>query len=216
MPRPAPLLAALLLLLAAPAQARAQDQVPTAPATGSSPVPPEPPAPLPLNVARLVLGVGFGSAGWGCHEAMSLYPYYQCTRWSYGAFIPGIVGLGADLSLGGPSFLGLGVNGMLGKVTFSNAGFSNASARLAVLEGYADYVHKFGDPDQRTRGRVRAGLAAYLGGGQAGGALRIGGGATFLNHRRLGVGLEVVVEGGVFAGYWASTLQVLVAPEWRF
>jgi hypothetical protein len=27
------------------------------------------------------------------------------------------------------------------------------------------------------------------------------------------VGLDLILEGGVFGGYWVSTLQILVSPE---
>jgi hypothetical protein len=198
---------AMSAVLCAAAPARALE--------GPAAPPPAVPEPVPQNLLRLNLGVGIGSEGWGCRAGLDRDPYYSCSPWTYGGYIPFVLGLGVDLHLGGPSHLGLGGNVMLGSLSFSIAGFANVSQRLTVGEGYLDYVHKFGSADQGTRGRVRAGGAFYLGAGQAGGALRIGGGASFLSHSRLGMGLDLILEGGAFGGYWVSTLQIVVSPELR-
>lgn len=170
-------------------------------------------SPALQNLLRLEVGLGIGSEGWGCHAGLDLNPYYACNAWTYGGYLPFVLGVGMDLQLDGRSFLSPGVNVLLGTLSFSNAGFSNANQRLTTWEGYLDYVFKFGEPDQWTRGRVRAGVAGYLGGGLGGGGLRIGGGASFFQPSRVGVGLDLILEGGVFGGYWVSTLQILVSPE---
>ena len=47
-------------------------------------------------------------------------------------------------------------------------------------------------------------------------AIQIGGGASFLNANRVGVGFDMVLEGGSFNGYWIGGLQLLVSPEFHF
>jgi hypothetical protein len=49
-----------------------------------------------------------------------------------------------------------------------------------------------------------------------GGGFRIGGGASFLNANRLGLGLDLVLEGGSYQGYWIGGLQLLASPEFHF
>ena len=54
-----------------------------------------------------------------------------------------------------------------------------------------------GRPTQDTVGRFRIGGGMYIGPNSTiGGAFRIGGGASFLNTNRLGIGLDLVLEGG--------------------
>jgi len=52
--------------------------------------------------------------------------------------------------------------------------------------------------------------------GGFGGAFRLGGGASFLNARRLGIGLDIVLEGGSYQGYWIGGLQLIASPEFHF
>jgi len=49
-----------------------------------------------------------------------------------------------------------------------------------------------------------------------GGVFRIGGGASFLNTNRLGIGLDVVLEGGGINGNWVGGIQLLASPEFHF
>jgi hypothetical protein len=66
-------------------------------------------------------------------------------------------------------------------------------------------------------GRFRVGGGMYIGPNSTiGGAFRIGGGASFLNANRLGVGVDLVLEGGAINGYWIGGLQLLVSPEFHF
>ena len=44
----------------------------------------------------------------------------------------------------------------------------------------------------------------------------IGGGASFLNSNRFGIGLDLVLEGGGYNGYWVGGLQLLASPEFHF
>jgi hypothetical protein len=53
-------------------------------------------------------------------------------------------------------------------------------------------------------------------GGNVGGAFRIGGGASFFNSNRFGIGLDLVVEGGSLNGQWIGGLQLLASPEFHF
>jgi hypothetical protein len=91
------------------------------------------------------------------------------------------------------------------------------SASVTVWEPTLDYVAKFGPPSMDTVGRFRVGGGMYIGpNSTVGGAFRIGGGASFLNASRLGIGLDIVLEGGGYNGQWVGGLQLLASPELHF
>jgi hypothetical protein len=70
---------------------------------------------------------------------------------------------------------------------------------------------------QPTLGRMRIGAQGYFGSqGGSGGGFRIGGGGSFLNDSKLGIGLDVVLEGGWIRGYWVSSIQLMASPEFHF
>jgi len=56
----------------------------------------------------------------------------------------------------------------------------------------------------------------YIGPNSGLGAFRIGGGASFLNSKRLGIGLDLVLEGGGYEGYRIGALQLMASPEFHF
>lgn len=180
---------------------------------------PQPIQPMQVwnNVARVNLGVGFYNSGWyDCYY----YWGYNCTTGSYTSYIPFVVGPQVDFNLGGMNNLSVGFTVGFGNVsvTYFN-GFTNISeTRSATLwEPTLDYVAKFGPPTMDTVGRFRVGGGMYIGpNSNLGGAFRIGGGASFLNTNRLGIGLDLVLEGGGFNGYWIGGLQLLVSPELHF
>ncbi len=171
------------------------------------------------NVGRVNLGVGFYNSGWyNCYYG---YYYGTCTSGSYGSYIPFMVGPQVDFNLGGMNNLSVGFTVGFGSVSYSYYNVSNvyvsSSKSVTLWEPTVDYVAKFGPPTQDTVGRFRVGGGMYIGpNSNLGGAFRIGGGASFLNANRLGVGIDIVLEGGGFNGYWIGGLQLLVSPEIHF
>ncbi len=170
------------------------------------------------NVARVNLGVGFYNSGW--YNCYYNYYYASCPSGSYGSYIPFMVGPQVDLNLGGMNNLSLGFTVGFGSVSYSfynGPVYYSGSHSVTMWEPTVDYVAKFGPPTQDTVGRFRVGGGMYIGpDSKLGGAFRIGGGASFLNTNRLGVGLDIVLEGGGFNGYWIGGLQLLVSPEFHF
>lgn len=209
------LVAALALAVASPALAQYTFTQP-----GQQP---QPIQPLQVwnNVARVNVGVGFYNSGW--YNCYYWGPYYPtCNSGSYGSYIPFVVGPQVDLNLGGMNNISVGFLVGFGTIT-SNTDLcpgglcGTQSNSVTMWEPTLDYVAKFGPPTQDTVGRFRVGGGMYIGpNSNVGGAFRIGGGASFLNANRLGVGLDLVLEGGGFNGYWIGGLQLLVAPEFHF
>jgi hypothetical protein len=170
------------------------------------------------NVARVNLGVGFYNSGWyNCYYG---YYYGSCTSGSYGSYIPFLVGPQVDLNLGGMNNISVGFTVGFGTVSgtiYDGINYVSQSRNVTLWEPTIDYVAKFGPPTQDTVGRFRVGGGMYIGpDSNLGGAFRIGGGASFLNANRLGVGIDLVLEGGGFNGYWVGGLQLLVSPEFHF
>ncbi len=170
------------------------------------------------NVARVNLGVGFYNSGW--YNCYYNYYYASCPSGSYGSYIPFMVGPQVDLNLGGMNNLSIGFTVALGTVSYSFYNgplYVSGSNNVTIWEPTIDYVAKFGPPTQDTVGRFRIGGGMYIGpNSNLGGAFRIGGGASFFNTNRLGIGLDIVLEGGGFNGYWIGGLQLLVSPEFHF
>jgi hypothetical protein len=181
------------------------------------------------NVARVNLGVGFYNSGW----ATCYYGWYYgtCVAGSYTDYIPFMVGPQVDLNLGGMNNVSVGFTVAMGTVSTTwtsgagqvcpggniPGGTCSASASVTIWEPTIDYVAKFGPPSQDTVGRFRVGGGMYIGPNSTiGGAFRIGGGASFLNSNRLGIGLDLVLEGGGFNGQWVGGLQLLASPEFHF
>ena len=181
---------------------------------------PQPVQPMQVwnNVARVNLGVGFYNSGWyNCYYG---WYYGTCTSGSYTSYIPFLVGPQVDLNLGGMNNLSVGFTVALGTVSTTYwDGFQDVSrsANVTIWEPTIDYVAKFGPATMDTVGRFRVGGGMYIGPNSTiGGAFRIGGGASFLNSNRLGIGLDIVLEGGGFNGYWIGGLQLLASPEFHF
>jgi hypothetical protein len=169
------------------------------------------------NVARVNLGVGFYNSGWyDCYY----YYGYNCSSGSYTSYIPFLVGPQVDFNIGGMNNLSVGFTVGIGNVTATYwTGLADVSQTVSATlwEPTIDYVAKFGPPSMDTVGRFRIGGGMYIGpNSKLGGAFRIGGGASFLNANRLGIGMDLVLEGGSFNGYWIGGLQLLVSPELHF
>jgi hypothetical protein len=170
------------------------------------------------NVARVNLGVGFYNSGW--YNCYYNYYYASCPSGSYASYIPFMVGPQLDFNLQGMNNISVGFTVSMGTITstywngFADVSVSNS---VTVWEPTLDYVAKFGPPTQDTVGRFRIGGGMYIGpNSTVGGAFRIGGGASFLNANRLGIGLDLVLEGGGYNGQWVGGLQLLASPEFHF
>jgi hypothetical protein len=183
------------------------------------------PTPQPVevwnNVARVNLGVSFYNSGYyNCSYWGYYYPYYTCSSGSFISYIPFTFGPQVDINLGGMNNLSVGLTIMYGNVSgtvYVNNISESASKSAWLWEPTIDYVAKFGPPTQDTVGRFRVGGGMYFGPNSGlGGAFRIGGGASFLNSNRLGVGLDLVLEGGGYQGYWIGGLQLVASPEFHF
>jgi hypothetical protein len=169
------------------------------------------------NVARVNLGVGFYNSGY--YDCYYYWGYY-CTTGSYTSYIPFVVGPQIDFNLGGSNNLSVGFTVLMGTVSstyYTGLVYVDASTSVTVWEPTIDYVAKFGPPSQDTVGRFRVGGGMLIGpNSNIGGVFRIGGGASFLNSNRLGIGLDLVLEGGVYRGYWIGGLQLVASPEFHF
>jgi hypothetical protein len=170
------------------------------------------------NVARVNLGVGFYNSGF--YDCSYYYYPYTCSSGSYSSYIPFMVGPQVDFNLGGMNNISVGFTVDFGSITstyYNNIAYVSDSKSVTIWEPTIDYVAKFGPPSQDTVGRFRVGGGMYIGpDSKIGGAFRIGGGASFLNANRLGVGLDLVLEGGSYNGYWVGGLQLLASPEFHF
>lgn len=169
-------------------------------------------------LARLNVGVGFYNSGW--YNCNYYYPYYACDSGSYSSYIPFTAGVQFDIPLGGTNFLTPGFQFMTGTIdaTYNN-GFqqTNNSAHEILYEPTVDYVGKFGSTSSDSVGRFRLGGALYFGSsGGSGGGFRTGIGGSFFNTHSIGLGLDMVFEGGSFHGYWIGGIQLLISPEFHF
>jgi hypothetical protein len=173
------------------------------------------------NVARVNLGVSFFNSGYyNCNYWYGYYPTYTCGSGSFVSYIPFTVGPQFDFNLQGMNNISVGFNVFLGTATgtlYSGLVSQSVSKSATIWEPTVDYVAKFGPPSQDTVGRFRVGGGMYIGpNSELGGAFRIGGGASFLNSNRLGIGLDLVLEGGGYNGYWIGGLQLVASPEFHF
>jgi hypothetical protein len=169
------------------------------------------------NVARVNLGVGFYNSGY--YDCYYWYGY-NCSTGSYTSYIPFIVGPQVDFALGGMNNISVGFTVSMGTVTstyYDNINYVDTSRSVTVWEPTVDYVAKFGPPTQDTVGRFRLGGGMLIGPNSSiGGVFRIGGGASFFNSNRFGIGLDIVLEGGGMNGNWVGGLQLLASPEFHF
>lgn len=172
------------------------------------------------NVVRVNLGVGFYNAGWySCYYTPG-WGWTTCSSSSYTSYIPFLVGPQIDLNVGGMNNISVGFNVAMGTVNstwWNGIQTLSHSDNVTMWEPTVDYVAKFGPSTQDTVGRFRIGGGMYIGpDSRVGGAFRIGGGVSFLNASRIGAGLDLVLEGGSFNGYWIGGLQLQVSPEFHF
>jgi hypothetical protein len=167
------------------------------------------------NVARVNLGVSFYNSTW--YSCYSWGWTVACSTNAWASYIPFTVGPQLDLNLDGPNNISVGFNVLLGTAVGTVPTGQSVSGSVTVWEPTLDYVAKFGPATQDTVGRFRIGAGMYIGPNSGfGGAFRIGGGASFLNANRVGVGLDLVLEGGSYHGYWIGGLQLLASPEFHF
>ena len=174
------------------------------------------------NVARVNLGVTFFySEYYNCNYWYGYYPpsTYSCGSGSWVSYIPFTVGPQVDINLGGMNNLSVGFNVFLGTATgtvYSGLAAESVSRSVTIWEPTVDYVAKLGPPSN-TAGRFRVGGGMYIGpNSELGWAFRIGGGASFFNLSRVGIGLDLVLEGGAYNGYWIGGLQLVASPELHF
>jgi hypothetical protein len=169
------------------------------------------------NVARVNLGVGFYNSGY--YDCYYWYGY-NCSTGSYTSYIPFLVGPQVDFALGGMNNISVGFTVLIGNVSstyYNNINYVDTSRSVTVWEPTVDYVAKFGPPTQDTVGRFRLGGGMLIGPNSSiGGVFRIGGGASFFNSNRFGIGLDIVLEGGGMNGNWVGGLQLLASPEFHF
>ncbi len=190
------LVASFALAAAAPAVAQYTFTQP-----GQQPQPIQPMSQGWNNVARINLGVSFFNSGYYNCNYWGWYGY-SCGSGSFVSYIPFTVGPQVDINLQGMSNISVGFNVFLGTATgtvYNGLQAVSVSNSVTIWEPTLDYVAKFGPSYQDTVGRFR-----------------IGGGASFLNSNRLGVGLDLVLEGGGYNGYWIGGLQRVASPEFHF
>jgi len=209
-------LAASFLVAAAPAAAQYAYPPPPPPPPPGAPYVQAPP--VYRNVLRVDLGVSFYNSGW--YNCYTYYPYYSCSSGSYTSYIPFTVGPQLDINVGGPNNISIGFDVLIGTITasyYNGPVYQSKSSDVTIWEPTVDYVAKFGPPTLDTVGRFRVGGGMYIGPNSGlGGAFRIGGGASFLNTGRLGIGLDLVLEAGGYQGYWIGGLQLMASPEFHF
>lgn len=169
------------------------------------------------HVFRLNVGVGFFNSGWyNCY-----YGYGACVSGSYTSYVPLVVGPQVDFNIGGMSNLSLAFNVLIGTISYTASDNTNqvvsASNDVSMWEAAIDYVAKFGSANGDTIGRLRAGGGLYIGPAAGlGGVFRIGGGASFLHTKSVGMGLDLVLEAGKYQGYWMGGLELMASPELHF
>ena len=170
------------------------------------------------NILRLPIGVSFYNSGW--YSCNYFYPYYACASGSYGNYTPFTLGLQGDIHIGGSSYITPGLTAMTGDVStsyYNGLNNVNVSNHVTLWAPSVDYVAKWGDINAETVGRLRFGGVFYAGSdGNTGGGFRVGGGGSLFNQKRIGIGLDVVFEGGSYHGYWISGIQLLASPEFHF
>ena len=178
--------------------------------------PPPPPPPALQNTLRLSGGMALTSTGYYCGYVYGPgYAYPACGA-AYSAVL-GNINLDLDLGLSRASAITIGANVMLG----SYSGVSST-----IWEPHLDYLLR-GSPSSVAQGRFRMGAGIYIASASAngmnvatgsvtGGTFRIGGGLSFLPESQVGIGLDAIFEAGGLNGYYMSTLQLLVGPEFHF
>ena len=170
------------------------------------------------NVVRVNLGAGFYNSDW--YNCAYGWYYQSCSPSAYASYIPFLVGPQFDIHLGGPSNLSVGVIIAFGTVKttyFDGTQNVSKSAKVTTYEPTLDYVVKLGTPMDDTVARLRLGGGLIIGpDSKLGYVGRIGVGTSFFNAGRLGVGLDLVLEGGTMNGYFIGGLQLLASPEFHF
>jgi len=90
------------------------------------------------------------------------------------------------------------------------------SGNPSIFEPSAGLVFKF-TPQARVQPRLTLAGALLLGDdGNAGGAVRFGGGLSFFGRAPIGLAIDLLVDIGSFAGYEITEVQLALGPEFRF
>lgn len=192
---------------------------PYAPPRGSNRPPPRYvlPDPAPANTVRLGLGFTFANDAYDCWYFGGYYGGGYSCGYGYGGGVawPNL-NLEADIGLSQLVALTVGGNVFGGDWN----GVSNT-----VWEPHVDVMFR-SSPYSDMRGRLRLGLGLYaatadqggLGGSRSetGGAFRIGVGGSFFARSTVGLGIDAIFEAGSIGGYYVSTLQLMIGPEFHF
>lgn len=170
------------------------------------------------HLVRIPIGVSFYNSGW--YNCVYVYPYYGCGSGNYNDYIPFTSGLQFDVRVGEGKYLTPGFQFMTGSVSASYSnGFQvvDSSSHVNLWEPILDFVAKGSSEPDKMSGRFRVGAGGYIGSdGHTGGTFRIGGGGSFNSGKRLGFGLDLVIEAGSYHGYWIGGIQLLISPEFQF
>lgn len=170
------------------------------------------PDPAPANTARLGLGFTFASDAYDC--------WYYGANYGCGYGYGGVAwpNLNAEVDIGLSHALALTVGGNVFGGDWN--GISNT-----IWEPHVDIMFR-SSPYNDLRGRLRVGLGLYVaeanqgsfGGSRSdtGGAFRLGAGASLFARSTVGLGLDLVFEAGSIGGYYVSTVQLMLGPEFHF
>lgn len=230
------------LLFAGPAMAQyyPQQQPPPPPPQYYPPPPPQyypPPPPVyypPREVddgkihgtLRASGGVAFASQGYYCGYYGYYVVAYSCTA-GYAAVWPDV---NLDLDVWFQPNLGLtfGANVMWGNYTPSVVGVPPSAVSSTTWEPHVDVLVAMpGNPN--IKGRVRFGFGVYIASASgtntlgnsvtlnnAGGAFRLGFGASLFAKSPVGLGVDAIFEAGWIGSNYVSTIQLLIGPEFHF
>ena len=222
------------LLFAAAAPAAGQYYPPPPPPPGPPPVPPSGPPvyppyapprptrppprfvlpePAPPNTARLQLGFAFANDGYDCWYYGAAYVYGCGYGYGGGAAWPNL-NAEFDIGLSHPLALTVGANVFGGDWN----GVSNT-----VWEPHVDVMFR-SSPYNDARGRMRLGLGLMIANADSGGvsrsatggAFRLGVGGSFFARNTVGLGIDAIFEAGSIGGYYISTVQLMIGPEFHF
>jgi len=161
---------------------------------------------LPSNAIRLEIGGATLSSPGICTNSSSAAG--TCVDSSPFAWQALMLSGDLDLALGGgPLNLTFGAHELAAPYYSGNP---------SIFEPSAGLTFKFA-PQSRVQPRLTLAGALLLGDdGNAGGAVRFGGGMTFFGRAPIGLAIDLLVDVGSFAGYEITTVSLGIGPEFRF
>jgi hypothetical protein len=173
---------------------------------------PEPAAP---NTIRVQIGFAFANDAYDCwYYAFA----YGCGFYGYGYGGAAWPNLNAEVDIGLSHQIALTVGGNVFGGDWN--GISNT-----VWSPHVDMMFR-SSPYNDARGRLRLGLGLYvasanqaaLGGSRTttGGAFRLGVGGSLFARSKVGIGIDAIFEAGAISGYYVSTVQLMLGPEFHF